>query len=685
LYFDSTAYNTTNGISEDTQTTLTVNTTLTPDNYSVFINCTDETGNEGNSTIINIIIDTAPPTVNINESLNNTVFNTGTPTLDFNFTDNQSGTANCTLYFDTTAVNASNDVSNNSPIDMKVNTSQNDANYSVYINCTDKAGNLGKSGVLNIEIDTGAPIIGGRINWSITDDRAKINWSTDEPANGTVIYGNTTAMSDGSQTHASYLTNHSLTISNLRNATLYYYNITSCDEDQQCNISGPYNFTTAYLLTSPPSGTRFRLESNTSENIVQSGQKGVTEILVGLDSATGNYSGIIAINFTQNINMSELVADTNRTSAISIVHNASSITGYINLSLLIPRIEDMGTVYICPNAISNAQVNTSCSGKVDINTGQTVSGMTVSEVSYDGEPYYEVSNVSGSGGAEGDHKHWISEFNTSGNVSGVWNVSLIAVSNWFYPASLDDTRQFTLGTNNPPSVDTVSSVSPQTPNAENVKKVEVNFTVTDTNGISDLNHSSAKAVFTNSTITREGNCSNNTVDSNTVEYNCSVNMQYYDYAGTWAINVSIMDNSQASAYNATTDFTYGELIYIQVSPTIFGFGDYYPPGPSYQAATSNPLEIDNMGNVNLTEINVTGYNLVNGSYTLGVSNVTVNVTDATGTTLQNANAITIPDAAIYVDVGGVDANESLYFYITIPNVPAIYYNSSSSWVISAGE
>ena len=92
-----------------------------------------------------------------------------------------------------------------------------------------------------------------------------------------------------------------------------------------------------------------------------------------------------------------------------------------------------------------------------------------------------------------------------------------------------------------------------------------------------------------------------------------------------------------------------------------------------------------MGNVNLTQINITAYNLVNGSYTLGVSNITVNVSDAPGVSLQDSSPVIIPGANVSVDVGGVDANESLYFFITIPNIPPLKYVSSTDWVVSASD
>ncbi|KYK25210.1 hypothetical protein AYK26_06345 [Euryarchaeota archaeon SM23-78] len=484
LYFNDSPYNTTNNINNNTQTNLTVDTNLSDANYTVYVNCTDNASNLAKSLDINIIIDSTPPTVNINISLNNTITSDQTPSFDFNFTDSWSSTANCTLYFNDTAYNTTNNIGNNSPAVLISDTNLSDSNYSVYVNCSDQLGNTGKSEILNIRIDITAPIISNVINWSITGGIAWINWTTDEPANGSVIYGTTTDMTNGTKSHSDLRTLRNITLTGLEKNTLYYYNVTSCDALGNRNTSGSYTFNTT--------------------------------------------------------------------------------------------------------------------------------------------------------------------------------------------------------SNNAPNVDTVDSIPAQTPNADTVKIVNVNFTVTDIDGISDLNHSSAKVVFSKNDVNRNGTCSNISIDIDTTQYNCTVSMQYYDQPGNWSINVSVLDNFQASAYNATTNFTYNTLLYVEVSPTVFGFGDFYPSA-GYNASVSNPLLLDNMGNVNLTQINITGINLVSGSYVLGVSNVTVNVSDAPGISLQNNTAITIPDARVNLDVNGVDANESLYFYITIPNIPALDYVSSSDWVISVGD
>jgi hypothetical protein len=113
---------------------------------------------------------TTPPTVNINTSLDG-LFTTNTrPSVDFNFTSKYSATANCSLYFNNISYNFTPNVNNNSQTIMTVNTSLSDANYSVFINCTSTYGDIGKSSVIHIVIDTTGP-----------------NSSLYQPANNTVI------------------------------------------------------------------------------------------------------------------------------------------------------------------------------------------------------------------------------------------------------------------------------------------------------------------------------------------------------------------------------------------------------------------------------------------------------------------------------------------------------------------
>jgi len=483
LYVGSTAYGINSSVLNNTLSNLTANASILDGSYSWNVTCADVAGNSQGSAARTITIDTTAPAVNINASLNNTIFTTDTPGIDFNYSDSLSPNVSCVLYFDDSSVDTNASVLNWTNTVLTA-SSRGEANYSVYINCTDLAGNIKQSGTLNIEIDLSGPVISDVVNDSITSETARINWSTDEEANSSVKYGEDTDLTTGEETSASLETAHSISLSGLSASTLYYYNVTSCDAQGWCNTTGPYNFTTTSALNSPP------------------------------------------------------------------------------------------------------------------------------------------------------------------------------------------------------TIDSVDPVSEQSPVADSIKYVQINFTVNDANGIDNLNHSSAKAKASKDGLTREGNCSNNTVDSDTVKYNCSVPMNYYDPAGTWAINVSVRDLADAYANNTANTFDFAELLYISLSSTVFGFGEFYP-GDTDHAALSNPLFIDNMGNVNLTQINITAYNLINGSYTIGVSNITVNVSDAPGTALQDSVMLNIPGANVSADLDGVDSNASLYFYISTPNVLPLVYSSSNDWVITA--
>jgi hypothetical protein len=91
--------------------------------------------------------------------------------------------------------------------------------------------------------DTTAPVISNVINTSISNSSAVINWTTDELANGTVNYGATLAL--GTKIlNATLVLSHNQNITGLLNATIYYYNITSCDASGNCRTNGTFNFTT---------------------------------------------------------------------------------------------------------------------------------------------------------------------------------------------------------------------------------------------------------------------------------------------------------------------------------------------------------------------------------------------------------------------------------------------------------
>lgn len=83
---------------------------------------------------------------------------------------------------------------------------------------------------------------------NITDTSATITWTTDEPGNSTVTYGNSTSPTLTSS-DSNFLTNHSVTLTGLTPATLYYYNVSSTNSEGTTTTSPDigtyYTFTTA--------------------------------------------------------------------------------------------------------------------------------------------------------------------------------------------------------------------------------------------------------------------------------------------------------------------------------------------------------------------------------------------------------------------------------------------------------
>ena len=86
---------------------------------------------------------------------------------------------------------------------------------------------------------------------NITDTSATITWTTNQPGDSTVNYGNSTAL--GSILFSGNLTtNHVVNLTGLAPATLYYYNVSSTDTNGHTTVSPDngtyYNFTAAVHL-----------------------------------------------------------------------------------------------------------------------------------------------------------------------------------------------------------------------------------------------------------------------------------------------------------------------------------------------------------------------------------------------------------------------------------------------------
>jgi glucose/arabinose dehydrogenase len=93
--------------------------------------------------------------------------------------------------------------------------------------------------------DTTPPVIGGITATAITSSGATIQWTTNEPADGQVEYGTTTAYGTSTPVNSALVTSHSQQLTALTPSTLYHYRVKSKDAAGNPAVSGNATFTTA--------------------------------------------------------------------------------------------------------------------------------------------------------------------------------------------------------------------------------------------------------------------------------------------------------------------------------------------------------------------------------------------------------------------------------------------------------
>lgn len=250
----------------------------------------------------------------------------------------------------------------------------------------------------------------------------------------------------------------------------------------------------------------------------------------------------------------------------------------------------------------------------------------------------------------------------------------------------DHTTTLSIG-NSAPYIKNVYNVPNVDLSAGTFVNVYVAYNVTDNNGFADINTSEAK-VYLNKTgeTTRSnatGTCSNTNDGINTVTFNCTIPMYFYDSAGLWTINATIIDNQGSSAYNISFNVTVNTLDDILFNDTAISCGTNLL-SPSIDNACDDLL-ITNRGNQDYTSMNETGYHLdddTTGTYIIDASEFSVNTTDSVnGTYLVNATETIIPDSTLS---RGQASNLTWYMYADIPSSrPADSYTSTQNWIIEA--
>ncbi len=189
--------------------------------------------------------------------------------------------------------------------------------------------------------------------------------------------------------------------------------------------------------------------------------------------------------------------------------------------------------------------------------------------------------------------------------------------------------------NTAPTIPFVQAVSAQSPLESGYRSVLLNFSVNDTDGSGNINLSSARAQFNRTGETTRTNytCANIGSGGNGQMFTCNVSMYYFGEIGIWTINVSARDNSESSAENSTSNFTYNLLTAMVLSPTALTWATVGLTDTN-TSSNNDPITMNNTGNSANATINTTAYNLRGETTTtqfIFANNFTIgNVTDGCG-------------------------------------------------------
>jgi len=241
-----------------------------------------------------------------------------------------------------------------------------------------------------------------------------------------------------------------------------------------------------------------------------------------------------------------------------------------------------------------------------------------------------------------------------------------------------------LGNNNP-TITWIQSGISETPNIGTNKTIWISFNATDPDGFQNLNNNSAK-IYLN--LTGEQSRYNTsciavrTNSVNTTQFNCSITIWYYDRSANWTINASIYDISSSFANDTGTTMTIGELTAVALDRPEIGF-------PSVNLGQVNapanfPIEIDNLGNTNISTVNLTAYDLNKTSEIIDANRFKANFThNATLHPLINKTNVWLQNASVPRDLPSFAQNESLSIYVDVPaaGLTAGTFRSMYNWTI----
>lgn len=108
----------------------------------------------------------------------------------------------------------------------------------------------------------------------------------------------------------------------------------------------------------------------------------------------------IRVNFIEDLDASDISFDTSRSERKSVIDFTRNYNQIEEHSLLVPRIENSGEVLVCPGARTLDDIVLGCEGALNISSGETINGISNTEVEINGDKYYHIDGISGTGAQE---------------------------------------------------------------------------------------------------------------------------------------------------------------------------------------------------------------------------------------------------------------------------------------------
>ncbi|WP_414837586.1 DUF2341 domain-containing protein [Candidatus Nanosalina sp. VS9-1] len=289
--------------------------------------------------------------------------------------------------------------------DLNLEPGQHHYNYTV----CDKAGNCFSTDTTEYTIvdeseSMNLYLNGQQDNITITEDPV-VNMTGEfvQPKEGTVyFYVNDSLEARCDRGTGCTAEENFLTPNGTYEITAEFYSFTDSTtniETYYVNAQVPESEFEGYKLRNLAPGKEASLDNNPVQSILGLGLQNNKNVLLGNDVGQ-DLAAQLNIDFSSNIDAADMIFDTDRSAGKSFIHLERDYSRVVRKDLLVPRIEDTGKVRVCPGAQSLAAVTPTCNNGYNISTGETVGSVTMSEVTINGQDYYEVRGITGTGGEE---------------------------------------------------------------------------------------------------------------------------------------------------------------------------------------------------------------------------------------------------------------------------------------------